>query len=54
MCDCECCIYAKTMHLYLLSWNNRYLKKLNSKSKIRKTEGLAKWIVVYLKPIRIK
>ena len=28
MCDCECCIYTKIMHSYLLSWQDRYLEKL--------------------------
>ena len=27
MCGCECCISAKSMHLKLLSWWDRYLKK---------------------------
>ena len=28
MCGCECCISAKSMHSLLLSWCDRYLKKL--------------------------
>ena len=28
MCDCECCIYAKSMQYYLLSRRGFYLKKL--------------------------
>ena len=28
MCGCECCIYAKVIHLSLLSWRDRYLKKI--------------------------
>ena len=28
MCGCECCIYAKSVHSSLLSWCDRYLKKL--------------------------
>ena len=28
MCGCEYCIYAKIIHLSLLSWRDRYLKKL--------------------------
>ena len=26
MCGCECCIYAKIIHLSSLSWCDRYLK----------------------------
>ena len=32
MCGYECCISAKSIHSSLLSWNDRYLKKLNDKS----------------------
>ena len=32
MCGCECCIYAKSIHSSLLSWRDRYLKKLKDKS----------------------
>ena len=32
MCGCECCIYAKSIHSSLLSWRDRYLKKLKYKS----------------------
>ena len=28
MCGCECCISAKIIHSSLLSWRDRYLKKL--------------------------
>ena len=28
MCGCECCISAKGMHSSLLSWRDRYLKKI--------------------------
>ena len=28
MCGCECCISAKILHSSLLSWRDRYLKKL--------------------------
>ena len=28
MCGCECCIYAKSIYSSLLSWRDRYLKKL--------------------------
>ena len=31
MCGCECCIYAKSIHSSLLSWRDRYLKKLKYK-----------------------
>ena len=31
MCVCECCIYAKSIHSSLLSWRDRYLKKLKDK-----------------------
>ena len=32
MCCCECCISAKSIHSSLLSWRNRYLKKLKDQS----------------------
>ena len=32
MCGCECCIYDKSIHSSLLSWRDRYLKKLKDKS----------------------
>ena len=31
MCGCECCIYAKSIHSSLLSWRDRYLKKIKYK-----------------------
>ena len=31
MCGCECCISAKSIHSSLLSWRDRYLKKLKDK-----------------------
>ena len=32
MCGCECCIYSKSIHSSLLSWRDRYLKKLKDQS----------------------
>ena len=32
MCGCECCIYDKIMHSSLLSWRDKYLKKLKDQS----------------------
>ena len=32
MCGCECCIYDKSIHSSLLSWRDRYLKKLKDQS----------------------
>ena len=32
MFGCECCISAKSIHLSLISWRDRYLKKLKDKS----------------------
>ena len=31
MCGCECCIFAKSINSLLLSWRDRYLKKLKDK-----------------------
>ena len=31
VCGCECCIYAKSIHSSLLSWCDRYLKKIKDK-----------------------
>ena len=33
MCGCECCISDKSIHSLLLSWRDRYLKKIKDKSK---------------------
>ena len=32
MCGCECCISAKRIHSSLLSWRDRYLKRLKYQS----------------------
>ena len=32
MCGCECCISAKSIHSSLLSWRDRYLKRLKDES----------------------
>ena len=32
MCGCECCISTKSIHSSLLSWRDRYLKKLKDQS----------------------
>ena len=32
MCGCECCIYAKSIHSSLLSWRDRYFKRLKDQS----------------------
>ena len=32
MRGCECCIFAKSIHSSLLSWNDRYLEKLKDQS----------------------
>ena len=32
MCGCECCISAKNIHPLLLSWRDRYLRKLKDQS----------------------
>ena len=32
ICGCECCIYDKSIHSSLLSWRDRYLKKLRDQS----------------------
>ena len=32
MCGCECCIFDKNIHSSLLSWRDRYLKKLKDQS----------------------
>ena len=31
ICGCECCISAKSIHSSLISWRDRYLKKLKNK-----------------------
>ena len=32
VCGYECCISAKSIHLFLISWRDRYLKKLKYQS----------------------
>ena len=32
ICDCECCISDKSIHSSLLSWLDRYLKKIKNQS----------------------
>ena len=32
ICGCECCISTKGIHASLISWRDRYLKKLKDKS----------------------
>ena len=32
MCGCKCCIYTKSIHSSLLSWCDRYLKKIKDLS----------------------
>ena len=32
MCSCECCIYAKSMHLYLLTRCDRHIKNFKDRS----------------------
>ena len=54
MCGCECCISDKILHSILLSWRDRYLKKLKDKSKIFKSEGLVKKNNTYMKHIKIQ
>ena len=53
MCGYECWIFAKSMHSYLLSWNNCYLKNLKTKSTMRKAEDMLKWPILYLRHIII-
>ena len=42
MCGCKCCIYAKSIHLLLLSWHDPYFKKPDIKVSMLKTEVLVK------------
>ena len=48
MCGCVCCISTKIMHSRLLSWQVNYLKNLNNKATMCKTECLVKWKVIFL------
>ena len=54
MCGCECCISAKSIHLSLLSWRDRYLKKTGIKAKMLKAEGLLRKHITYIQHIKIK
>ena len=42
MCDCECYIYARSMHSSLLSWRDCYFKNSSIIAKMLKAEGLRK------------
>ena len=42
MCGCECCISAKSIHSSLLSWRDRYLKKLKDKIQNAQIRGSVK------------
>ena len=53
MCWCKCCISAKSMHSSLLSWRGSFLKNLNIKAVIYKTEGLVNFKIVYFRHIKI-
>ena len=48
MYSCECCISVKSMHSYLLSWWDHYLKNSKNKAKIHNTEGLDKLTIISL------
>ena len=39
MCGCECCISTKSIHSSLLSWRDRYLKKLKDQSQNAKSRS---------------
>ena len=55
MCGCECFIYDKSMHSSLLSWRDRYLKKLKDQSQNdKKKEGLGEKQTAYMKHIKIR
>ena len=54
MCGCECCISAKSIHSALLSWRHRYLKNSRIISKMLKTEGLVRKIIIYIQHIKIQ
>ena len=41
MCSCECFIYDKSIHASLLSWSDRYLKKL--KDQIQNAQNRRIW-----------
>ena len=52
MCVFECCIFAKSIHLSLISWRDWYFKNSNNKSKIAKADGLGKNQIAYMKHIK--
>ena len=53
MCGCDSYISSKSMHLYLLTQIDFYLKNLKTKVTTRTTEGLIKLQVEFLKPTGI-
>ena len=54
MCDCECCIYAKSIHSSLISWRDRYLKNSRIKAKMLKSEGLVIKHIIYIQHIEMQ
>ena len=54
VCGCECCISAKRIDLSLLSWHDRYLKKIRISAKMLKTEGMGEKQTAYMKHIKIQ
>ena len=52
MCGCECCISAKIIHPSLLSWHDRYFRKLDDISKNSQTEGREQLLISYLRHIK--
>ena len=54
MCGCECCISAKSINYSLLSWHDRYLKRLKDKAKMLKAEGLMRKHITYIQHIKIQ
>ena len=54
MCGCEFCISAKSIHSSLISWRDRYLKKIKDKAIMLKGEGLVRNLIKYIQHIKIQ
>ena len=51
VCECECCIYSKSMHSSLLSWRDCYLKNIKDLVHNSQKKSMVKCLTAYLRQI---
>ena len=54
MCGCECFVFSKSMHSYLLKWLDFRLKQLNDRSHNAQNRGYVEISISILKPVRMQ